>query len=115
MLATRSVDVWWEFWTLVAEESLLALTQEALTDSGHVDRANPLPQAPVGLQREREARRLLKHINLCPRQRCRTGVPATALLAHLQVALGALRTVIQGSQNALGGPRVLSVGEERSW
>ena len=96
------MDALWEFWTWVAEESLLALSQEALTDPGQVDRASPLPRAPVGLQRGWGTRRLLKRVDLCPRQRHVSGAPATAPLARLQAALGALWTVIRGSQDAPG-------------
>ena len=44
-----------------------------------------------------------------------SGAPATAPLARLQAALGALWTVIRGSRDAPGGAKVLSVGEERNW
>ena len=115
LLAPWRSDALWEFWTWAAEESLLALSQEALTDPGQVDRASPLPRAPVGLQRGWGTWRLLKCVNLCPRQRHVSGAPATVPLARLQAALGALWTVIQGSRDAPGGAKVLSVGEERRW
>ena len=113
--AARRVDELWAFLTWVAEESVLALSKEALMDPGPVDRASPLPRALVEIQRGRGTRRLLKRVTLCPRQRCVSGAAATAPLARLQAALGALRTVIRGSCDAPWGPRVLSVGEERSW
>ena len=47
------------------------------------------------------------------------GGPATAPLARLRVALGALHTVVResGMRRGRGGgeARVLSVGEDRSW
>ena len=90
-LTARQVDALWEFWTWVAEESLLVLSHVALTEAGQVDQASPLPQAPLGFQRGRGPRRLMKHINLCPRQRRMTDVPETAPLARLPAALGVPR------------------------
>ena len=49
LLAARRVEVLHDFWTWAGEESLLALFQEAPTDHGQVDRASPLPRAPVEL------------------------------------------------------------------
>ena len=83
-------------------------------DLGQVDRTSPPPRAPVGIQRGRGTRWLLKRATLCPRHRRLSGAPAMAPLARLRAALGALRTVIRGSRDAPGGPRVLSVSKERS-
>ena len=49
LLAARRVDAVWELWMWAAEESVLALSEEAMTNRGHVDRANPLPRALVRL------------------------------------------------------------------
>ena len=54
LLAAWRVDALCEFWTWTVEESLPALSHEAPTDPGQVDRDSPLPRAPVGLQRGRE-------------------------------------------------------------
>ena len=50
-----------------------------------------------------------------PQQQRVSGALATSPMARLHAASGALHTVIRESRNAPGGPRVLSVGEERGW
>ena len=95
--AAWRVDALSEFWTLAAEDCRLAPSHVALTNPGHVDKANPLPRALMGLQRGRITQRLLKCVNLCQRQHRATGALVPAPLTHLQAAPGAVQTTIGGS------------------
>ena len=52
LLAARWVHALWEFLTWAGEDSLLALSQESLTDPGQVVWASPLLRAALGLRRE---------------------------------------------------------------
>ena len=59
--------------------------------------------------------RPVKRVKLCPCHRRLPGALETALVARVQVAMGALRTVLRGFQPAPEGTRGILVGVERRW
>ena len=85
------MDVLWEYWTWMAEETGLALSCDSLT----TDTATPLPYAPGTMDRGRGTDEMLIETRLGPSKTTTRGAPRTRLLSKIQSALGTLRPVIR--------------------
>ena len=92
--ARRAVDAAWGYWTLAAEEVLLALSLPQLAPAD-VDVRPPLPVAPATKRRERGTGALVRDTSLCPREQKHGGAPETLPLTRIHAAQGALRIVLR--------------------
>ena len=73
------------FWTMAAEETLLALVCPDITPDS-LPAGTALPLAPPNLQRGTGTDQLLQEVRLCPKQCRDTGGALTCPLARIQAA-----------------------------
>ena len=92
LLGSGNGDDTWAFWSWVAEETLLALCEPGLEEAD-LDGQRPLPVAKEDVFRGTGTSKMVREARLCPQQHRATGAPLVCLLARIQAARGALRTL----------------------